>query len=96
MKESIRKYIEIGIRTFLAGVALVCWWSIFFPQMVMKENCYRVLNREGQPVSEAELSASPEWTELPAYWEILEAEQEEVVLTGKLWKYLKDKGWIKE
>lgn len=97
MKENIKKYIEVCGRYVLVGAALLCWWSIFFPQMVMNEECYRVLEKDGRPVAEKELwAAEPDWMELPAYWEILEAEQEDVVLTSRLWEYFKDKGWIKE
>ncbi|MBQ7933217.1 MAG: hypothetical protein IJ327_00295 [Lachnospiraceae bacterium] len=97
MKEKVKKYIGIYGRYVLAGFTVFCWWSIFFPQMVMNENCYRVLEKDGRPVTEESLQAEePDWMDLPAYWEILEAEEDEVVLTGKLWEYFKDKGWIKE
>lgn len=96
MKDYIKKYIEICGRYLLVGTALLCWWSIFFPQMIMNEESYRVLDKNGRQVAEAEFKTEPEWMDMPAYWEILEAEQEDVVLTGKLWEYFKDKGWIKE
>lgn len=95
MKKNIREYIRICGRCIFAGVAVLCWWSMFLPQMVMNENCYRILDSEGRPVAEAEYQATePDWMEIPTYWEMLEADEDEVVLTGRLWEYFKDLGWV--
>lgn len=95
MKEKFVNKIEIYGRYILVGVAALCWWSIFFPQMVMNRDCYRVLDENGRPVAEESYRAeAPDWAEVPAYWEILEAEEEEVVLTSRLWEYFKDLGWV--
>ncbi len=81
------------IRTLLAMLAMLCWWGLFLPQLMINPDTCKVVVEE--EVAESDLHEKMEQKEgYDLYLELLQAEEEQIVVKSRLWEYLKRIGWI--
>lgn len=89
MKEKYKTYIYSISRYLLVGGAALCWWGLFMPQMLLNSDTCRVVGAESRQEAQQLLEENPR-----AYWELLQADEDEVVLKSKLWEYVSNMGWF--
>ncbi len=85
----IKKYgTEAGKRVMLWGITLLCWWGMFMPGLLANEGTVRIYRNGEEYRAETDVKR--------LYWEMICAEEDEVVFKSRFMEYLREKGLVEE